>query len=283
MKRLTGKLALAMGALVVCTAVAGCGRSAPPAPGQPPATPAGPDVLATPPGKNNLVIEANAPNLARLRVDVTGPDFEGIIRFDLPAKEGRVVGGIGIPAGSQRIITLTAFDAQGRRTHHGLSVQNVRDGVNAPFVADLLAEGRDEPIRALVGTYRVQLDSQTLPGKDGDVLRFTAQLLDAAGAPVPLDRREIKWAIDPVGWPTPPKLFPCPPLDSGGGPLCTELHPPLKFKPEIVLCLKDFFCRKEWGSKEYNTVSISAGWLQHACAVKSWGAAYCWGGNGSGQ
>lgn len=228
------------------------------------------------------MIEAGGPGLAKLRVDVGGPDLKGVIRYDLAAKDGSVVAGIGVPVGSRKI-TLTAFDAAGRATHTGMALERIRDGITTPFNAELMGTSPEDTIHALLGSYRVELIDQIVKSKDGDIRRFTGRLLDPDGAPVPVDPKEVKWEMDPGGWPNPPKLFPCPPLEPGGAPLCAELRPPLRFKPEIVLCLKDFFCRKEFRDKEYNIVAISAGWLQHACMVASWGAAYCWGGNGSGQ
>jgi glucose/arabinose dehydrogenase len=135
-------------------------------------------------------VDASATAVATVVVEVTAPDIATPLVFNIPVANGVATGTITVPAGSNRTITMRAFDAGGVETHRGAVTANVQPGTN-PTIALLLAPlAGDVPINGTLGSFVVTVapGADTLPV--AGTAAFTATIVDANGAP----------ALQPVTW-----------------------------------------------------------------------------------
>ena len=129
--------------------------------------------------------------MAGLVVEVTAPDITSLLVFNIPIANGVASGTITLPAGSNRTITMHAFDAGGVETHRGSVIVTIRAGTNPTIALVLAPLAGDVPINATLGSFVISVT----PGADtlaiGGTAALTASIVDASGNPI-IDR--VVWA-----------------------------------------------------------------------------------------
>src|SRR5881396_225906 len=104
---------------------------------------------------------------------------------------GVAAGPISVPAGSNRTITLRAYDAGGVETHAGSVTLSIRPGTNPPIVIVLTPLVGDVPITVTLGSFSVTVAPATATLAAEDTVQLTATVLDANNNPVPV---QVAWA-----------------------------------------------------------------------------------------
>lgn len=110
-------------------------------------------------GEASLVVTANvsATSVALVVVEVTAPDIATPLIFNIPISGGVATGTITIPAGSDRTITIRAFDAGDVQTHNGSVTIDVPAGTNPTVSLVLTPLHGDVPIEATLGSFTVSV------------------------------------------------------------------------------------------------------------------------------
>jgi hypothetical protein len=110
---------------------------------------------------------------------VTAPDITTPVVFNIPVTNGVAAGTITVLAGSNRTITLRAYDAGGVLTHSGSTTVTIQAGTNPTLSIVLTPLTGDLPITATLGEFIVTVlpavDSLGLAG-NGLGYPTTAQL-----------------------------------------------------------------------------------------------------------
>jgi Big-like domain-containing protein len=140
-------------------------------------------------GKATLAISVNLSGtmVAMVVADVTAPDIPTMLVFNIPIVNGTATGTITIPAGSNRTITLRAFDAGGVETHNGSVTIAIQAGTSPAIPILLTPLTGNVPITATLGSYIVQVTQITQPPLDlahlavGDSPRLAATIRDTQG------------------------------------------------------------------------------------------------------
>ncbi len=151
------------------------------------------DVTEPPLDRVTLLVRADvtAAQVASLVVEVTAPDITTLLVFNIPITNGVASGTITLPAGSNRTITMHAFDAGAVETHRGSVIVAIRAGTNPTIALVLTPLAGDAPINATLGSFVVTVT----PGADtlpiAGTAALTASIVDASGNPV-IDR--VVWA-----------------------------------------------------------------------------------------
>src|SRR5262245_1108370 len=93
-----------------------------------------------PGGDATLAINANLAGtmVATVVADITAPDIPTMLVFNIPIINGIATGTITIPAGSNRTITLRAYDAGGVETHNGTTTVAIQSGTNTTMTIVLI-------------------------------------------------------------------------------------------------------------------------------------------------
>jgi glucose/arabinose dehydrogenase len=136
--------------------------------------------------------DVSATAVATVVVEVTGPGIPTPLAFNIPITNGVATGTVTLPAGSDRTITMRAFDAGGVETHRGAVTVSIQPETNPTISLVLEPLAGDVPINATLGSFVVTVTpaADTLP--IGRTTTLTATIVDAAGAPV----------LQPVTWAT---------------------------------------------------------------------------------
>src|SRR5260370_6572970 len=84
-------------------------------------------------GHGTLIVRADvsASAVATLVAEVTALDIPTSLVFNIPIVAGVASGTITVPAGSNRTVTLRAYDAGGILTHSGSATLNIQSRTNA--------------------------------------------------------------------------------------------------------------------------------------------------------
>ena len=134
-------------------------------------------------------------SVATLVVDVTAPDILTALVFNIPIANGVASGTITLPAGSNRTITMRAFDAGGVETHSGSVTVNIQFGTNPVISLVLVPLTGQAPINATLGSFVVTVAPVADTLAIGGTASLTAAIVDGNGLPV-IDR--VMWAtLDP--------------------------------------------------------------------------------------
>lgn len=146
--------------------------------------------------ETTLLVRADlsAAAVASLVLEVTAPDITTPLVFNIPIAGGVASSTITIPAGSNRTITMHAFDAGGTETHRGSVTVTVQPGTN-PVISFVLSPlVGNVPINVTVGSFVVTVApvADTLPIEGSAVL--TASIRDANGATVTSVTQPVVWA-----------------------------------------------------------------------------------------
>ena len=136
--------------------------------------------------------DVSAAGVASLVVEVTAPDITTLLVFNIPIANGMASGTITIPAGSDRTITMHAFDTGGVETHRGSVIVSIQAGTN-PVISFVLSPlVGNVPINATLGSFAVTVAPVADTLAIGGTAALTATILDANGLPV---AQPVVWAV----------------------------------------------------------------------------------------
>ena len=122
-------------------------------------------------GQAHLAVTANVAGtaVATVVVEVTAPDIPTPLVFNFVVADGFASGTITIPAGSNRTITIRAYDAGAVLTHRGTAIVSVQAGTNPTVSLTLNPLSGDVPIEAHLGSFTVNVTPKgacvTIPNK----------------------------------------------------------------------------------------------------------------------
>lgn len=142
------------------------------------------DTRPSPDAKLLLRADLSGTAVATLVVEVTAPDIAQTLVFNIGIVAGAATGTITIPAGSDRTITIRAYDAGGVETHSGSVTVNVQPGPNPSIAIVLTPLSGDAPIQVTLGSFTVTVTPAADSLLVGDTITLTATILDANGLPV---------------------------------------------------------------------------------------------------
>jgi len=142
-----------------------------------------------PPQQATLAVSANLTSSSAVTVvlNVTAADIPTMLVFNIPVVNGVATGTITIPAGSNRTITMRAYDAGGVETYSGFTTVNISPGANATMSITLTPLTGDLPVTATLGFYIVTVTpvSATLHVSGQPTSQqLTASITDTQGRPI---------------------------------------------------------------------------------------------------
>ena len=142
----------------------------------------GPDGRAI--GRIAVVVPVGSLQATTVVVTVSAADIVPSMVFNFPVVAGVAFGSIAVPAGTGRLVTVSAFDGA-TETHRGTKVMTIVAGTNASTSITLTPLAGTVTITATFGTVVITITPLTASPKVGDTLRFGATIRDASGAIVP--------------------------------------------------------------------------------------------------
>ncbi len=145
-----------------------------------------------------LVVQADVSGtaVASVVVEVAGPDMVTPLVFNIPIVAGVAMGTVTVSAGSNRTITIRAFDAGGIETHSGAVTVNIQHGINTTVTMTLVPETGSLPIHTTLGSVRVTLTPSHNSLTAGQTVQLVPTIVDALGVPV---SGTVKWATRDPG------------------------------------------------------------------------------------
>jgi Bacterial Ig-like domain (group 2) len=148
-------------------------------------------------GKATLAISVNLSGtmVAMVVADVSAPDIPTMLVFNIPIANGVAAGTITVPAGSNRTITLRAYDAGGIETHTGSVTVTIQAGTNPTMAIVLTPLTGNVPITATLGSFIVTVTQPQppVPLSVAGTVQLTATIRDSNGNP-PSGNIVITWA-----------------------------------------------------------------------------------------
>ena len=221
---------------------------------------------------NNLAIDVDAPGAVRAQVQVLVPGLKEPLLYDLNSQDGRLTGGIYVPAGKERSIAITAFDGRGERMYSGAGVANIDAKLTREISIALGGKEAKDPLFAKLGTYRFDVG---FGANEGDGLLIQATLFDGLGNHIPFKPDDIKWQL--------PDGFELLPYSCYQTSLCIDFYKPDLKTQAILACYRDLAC---WNRKPADTrgpyLAVAVG-LNHTCSLTKDADIRCWGDNATGQ
>jgi uncharacterized protein YjdB len=152
----------------------------------------GPNVEA----KLILFANVSATSVATVVVDVTAPDIQTPLVFNIPVVGGIAVDTIAVPAGSHRTIAMRAYDAEGVETHSGSVVLSIDPGMNPTITITLQPLNGDVPITLTLGSVTVTVVPTALVLAAGDTARLAVSIRDWNGNVI---AGPVRWATSDPG------------------------------------------------------------------------------------
>ena len=122
--------------------------------------------------------------VATVVVVVTAADITTPIVANIPTVNGTAAGAITVPPGSNRTVTLSAYDAGGVKTHTGSVILTIQPGTNPPVTIVLSPLAGSVPITVTLGSFTVTVAPDTATLLPGDTVQLTATVRDASNQPV---------------------------------------------------------------------------------------------------
>ena len=108
---------------------------------------------------------------------VEAPDME-TITSELEVEGGTATGVLSIPVGSGRVLTITAFNAEGAATHEGSRTLTVAAGTNETVSVNLVPTMGDQPITATLGEVRLTWKERVGALAIGSTAQFEVEVLE---------------------------------------------------------------------------------------------------------
>lgn len=160
----------------------GCERS-------PTAVPSGPVTL-------HVSAAAIATTVNLVVIKVTAADIPVPLVFNFPVTGGAISGSITVPAGSDRTISASAYDAGNTETHRGVVTMNLPAGTQPVLNLKLLPLTSDQPITITVTSVVLTVTpATTTMTVGGPNVQLSVTIKDGDGNPV---TGTVKWAtMDP--------------------------------------------------------------------------------------
>jgi len=152
-----------------------------------------------PPGDEaTLAISVNLSGtmVATVVADVTAPDIPTMLVFNIPVVNGTATRTITVPAGSNRTITLRAYDAGGVETHSGSVTATIQPGTNPTMAIVLTPLTGDLPITATLGSFIVTVTPPSANLAIAGTVQLSAALRDSRGNPT---TGVVSWATHDPG------------------------------------------------------------------------------------
>ena len=130
-------------------------------------------------------------------IKVTAADIPVPLVFNFAVSGGAISGTITVPAGSDRTVTASAYDAGNTETHRGVVTMNLPAGTQPTLNLKLLPLTSDQPINIVVTSIVVTVTPTTLTLTIGAANgQLSASIKDGDGNPVV---GTVKWAtMDPA-------------------------------------------------------------------------------------
>jgi hypothetical protein len=149
-------------------------------------------------GHGTLIVRADvsATAVATLVAEVTAPDIPVPLLFNIPISAGVASGTITVPAGSDRSVTLRAYDAGGILTHSGSVELNVQPGANSAVAITLTPLTGDQPIVATLGSFTITVTPSSPTVGIGGTVQLGVSITDWNGAPT---TATVSWATRDPG------------------------------------------------------------------------------------
>src|SRR3989442_6214604 len=145
------------------------------------------------PGHGTLIVRADvsAAAVATLVAEVTAPDIPTALVFNIPIAGGVASGTITIPAGSNRTVTLRAYDAGGILTHNGSATLNIQSGTNATVAITLTPLTGDQAIVVTLGSFTITVTPSSPTVAISGTVQLVVAIIDWNGAPT---TGTVSWA-----------------------------------------------------------------------------------------
>lgn len=149
-------------------------------------------------GHGTLIVRADvsATAVATLVAEVAGPDIPTPLLFNIPITAGVASGAITIPAGSNRSVTLRAYDAGGILTHSGSVQVAVQAGSNATVAITLTPLSGDQAIVVTLGSFTITVTPASANVGIGGTVQLDVSVTDWNGAPT---TATVSWATQDPG------------------------------------------------------------------------------------
>jgi hypothetical protein len=150
------------------------------------------------PGQGTLIVRADvsAAAVATLVAEVTAPDIPTPLVFNIPIVAGVASGTITIPAGSNRTVTLRAYDAGGILTHNGSATLNIQSGTNATVAITLTPLTGDQAIVVTLGSFTITVTPSSPTVAISGTVQLAVAITDWTGAPT---TGTVSWATQNPG------------------------------------------------------------------------------------
>lgn len=141
--------------------------------------------VTQPPGEATLLFSANVSSaVALVVVEVTAADITTPLVFNIPISNGVASGSMTLPAGSNRTISVRAFDANNVQTHSGSVTLNIVAGTNPTISLILTGLTGDAPITATLGTLTIAVTPSPTTVAVGATVTLSATI-SANGTVIP--------------------------------------------------------------------------------------------------
>ena len=226
------------------------------------------------PLERNLAFELDAPGAVRANVEVFGKDLGDGRKFDLATDQhGLITGGIYVPPGEQRQVTVVAFDAKGSAIYKGETVVDISKELTPEFDVPLTGKELKDPLQARLAS---QLLTAGVVSAGEDLIKVQLTLKDPQGFNLPYSPDDLFWEL--------PQGFPEIKYSCFGDAACILEWKPTLEQQAIYICLKmkplPCVSKVHDFTGPYRFVATGRA---HTCAITKTDDILCWGNNASGQ
>src|SRR5260221_5114423 len=165
-------------------------------------------------GHGTLIVRADVSgsSVATLVAEVTAPDIPAALIFNIPISAAVASGTVTVPAGSNRTVTLRAYDAGGILTHSGSATLNVQSGTNATIAITLTPLTGDQAIVVTLGSFTITVTPSSPTVAIGGTVQPAVAITDWNGAPT---TRTVSWGAPKPGIVNLDATGPVPPARAG--------------------------------------------------------------------
>lgn len=223
----------------------------------------------------NLSFEIDSTTPRRVSLEVTGPGIASPLRYDFRAGRGVNGAGIHVPPGKDREIKILVVGEDGKPTHLGLvKLQVTKEPIRSVYVK-LLPLQKPEPLTAVLGTYRLEV--QQVTGKQEASPTYRVEVLDPSGKAIDFSEDDITLRSS--------QFLTTPPAHVGQRP---HLVPHLTVTTAagaapFFTCFQTGACQlisPVVAPSQYRSVTSGQ---DFSCALDMNGAAWCWGNDFTGE